>query len=220
MDDDWGRTAHALMFGLVAGLAWLRARRHPAHLLIVALFVWDLIANGLRLAFAPVVYAPDTPFGGATRVIYYLDHGLVLSFRFLLLTICDRHFLRGPWSRVPIVALSVWIALIVYKELTQGSLVPAHHAIAAGVALTGWLMIGRAVLAPAAELRAPDGVHAVLVLVLTAELVNVALNYVGPLEDTWRDVRAVDLLVHGVVLVGYAGILCREGASQWPASRS
>lgn len=220
MGDDWGRTAHALLFGLIAGLAWLRARRRPEHQLVVGLFAWELAANGLRLAIDPLLDSAPAPYRGTTLAAYYLDHGLVLSFRFVLLTVCDRHFLRGPWARVPIAGLAVWIGLVLYKEISDGSLVPVHHAIAAVAALVGWLMVGRAVLAPAAELRPPDGVHAVLVLILAAELVNVALNYVGPLEDTWQEVRAADLLVHGVVLVGYVGILCREGAGRWRASRS
>lgn len=220
MGDDWVRTAHALMFGLIAGLAWLRARRRPEHLLVVALFTWELVANGLRLAIDPVLDTAMPPYRGATRAAYYLDHALVLSFRFVLLGICDRHFLRGPGTRIAAVGVAVWLGLVVFKETTDGSLQPVHHVVAAGVAILGWLMIGRAVLAPPAQLRPPDGVHAVLVLILAAELVNVALNYVGPLEDTWKEVRAADLVVHSVVLVGYVWILCREGSSQWRASRS
>jgi hypothetical protein len=212
------RFVHAALYALIAVAAWTYARTNASHRVIALLFGWELVANTARLAIDPALDAAAPPYEGGVLVLYYLDHALVLSFRFALLGACLVHFERASVTFAAYAFAAVTLALVITKQATDVSLVPIHHAIAAATVAISWVLALRAVMAPAARLMSPDGAHAVLLLILAETLVKVSLHYFGPPQDTWTQVRWADLLVHGVIAIGYLGtIALRHGVLRWRA---
>lgn len=212
------RFLHAALYALIAVAAWTYARSNRAHRVIALLFGWELVANSIRLAIDPTLDAATPPYHGGMLALYYLDHALVLSFRFALVGACLVHFERASAALALYGFLAVALALVVTKEATDMSLVPVHHGIAAAAVGISWILALRAVMAPPSRLQTPDGAHAVLLLILAESLVKVCLHYFGSPEHSWTEVRWADLLVHGIIALGYLGaIAVRHGVMRWRA---
>lgn len=214
------RLIHASLFAIICVAAWAYASTKPAHRVIAVFFAWVLFADLARLWLDPLLDAAELPYEGGALGLYYADHALVLSFRFALLAACWSHF-GGGSLRLPLWSFGLtFVVVVVLKEATGISLVPVHHAVAGIVLAACWILVMRAILAPASRLKAPDGAHAVLLVILALMLVKVTLHYVGPIEDTWTEVRRADVLVHGAIALGYVSVLVRKGVRRWRVSRS
>ncbi len=212
------RFAHAALYVLIAGAAWTYARTNPAHRVIAALFAWELTANTARLLVTPAIDAAAQPYSGGALALYSLDHALVLSFRFAMLAACLAHFERRPITLAIHGFGATILALVLFKETTDSSLVPFHHAVAAITVLICWVLALRAVLAPASRLQDPDGAHAALLLILAVALVKVSLHYFHSTDERWDEVRWADLLVYGLIALAYVGALAhRYGGQRWRA---
>lgn len=209
------RLLYAAAQVLVAGLAWTYAAWRSEHRVVGLLLTWQLAANVARLAIDPVLDATAPPYEGALWAIYYLDHGLVLSFRFALLTAFWVHFAGGrPRTIGAPFALTIF-AMIVYKETTGSSLEPAHAVVMALVSSVCVVIALRAMLAPVERLRVPDGAHAALLLVATADLLNDVLHHAQPLVESWPSIRATGTLVAGALVAGYATAVGRKVVLAW-----
>ncbi len=211
------RFVHAALFALIAVAAWTYSRAVPAHRTLALLFGWDLLANVARLAIDPMLDAASVPYTGGALALYYLDHALVLSFRFALLAACLARFERTSILPAAYGFAFVVVGVIIAKETTGVSLVPIHHGISALTIIACWILALRAVFAPATRIQTPDGAHAVLLLLLAADLVKVSLHYFRAPGETWFEVRWADLLVHGLIAIGYLGALARQGVVRWRA---
>lgn len=214
----WQTYAHAAGFLLVAGLAWTLGGRGRPHRLVAALFATFAFLNVARMLLDPVIAATVPPYSPCPA--YYLDHLLCLAFRFALLGVCARHFANVRWRFSAGALGATWLALIAYKELSGQNLLPFHFAVAVVTIPLCWVLIARTVLAPAHRFVQPDAAHAVLVLLAATDLVKVALEYGGPVTQTWPMVRNMDLVVDALIVVGYSLSWARRQARRWQISQS
>lgn len=209
---------HASLYGVIAAAAWTYGRTRSSHRVVALLFAWELLADMARLAIAPLLDAAPAPYDGGMLLLYYLDHALVVSFRFAVLAASLRLFERASIRPALYGFAATVLVLVIVKESTQVSLIPVHAAIAAGTVGVSWVLAGRAVLARPERMQVPDGAHVVLLVILALLLVKVCLHYFGPVQETWSDVLTSDTLVHGLVAVAYLAALVRIGVRQWRPS--
>jgi hypothetical protein len=217
--EETSRFVHAALYLLVAGCAYQLKRTRPHHRVLWILNSAFVGATILELLLARARAGMTQPYEGDELVAYYAGHALDLSYPFAVLTACIVYFARGPSWIGPAAYLATFAALVGYKETTGESLIPLHHAVTAIGAAIGWVLLARAVLAPADRLVAPDGVHAVLTLFLAADLVRSLVAYAGPIAEAWAESRFVDIVVHCIVLAGYAVALVRADRRPWPLSQ-
>lgn len=220
MSTVWQLFAHAGGFLLVAVLAWTVGGPTRPHRLVAALFAWFVAANIGRMLLDYVLDAAQPPYAGSVLGAYYLDHALVLSFRFALLGACALHFANVRVRNVAAAFVATWVALVAYKQLTGGSLLPFHFGVAIVTISLAWVLIARAVLAPVHRFVPPDIGHAVLVLLAATDVVKVALEYGGPVTQTWPMVRNMDLVVDAIIVLGYSMTWARRQARRWQISQS
>lgn len=214
------RFVHAALYALIAVCAWTYSRWNEAHRTIALLCAAFITADMARLALDPTLDAARTPYGPGMLALYYLDHALVLSFRFAVLAACLSRFARRSISPALVAFVPTLLALIVYKQATGASLLPAHHLIAALTTAVCWVLVSGAMFAPASRLQMPDGTHAALMLIVMLMLVKVLLHYADPLDDSWMEVRQADTLVYGIIATSYLYVLLRRGIRAWQTSQS
>jgi len=217
---DWQQVAHAALYVLVAGLAWSFGARRPSHRLVCFMFLMLASTNLGRMVLARVLDPAPLPYDKALLLAYYADHALGIVTHVGFLAVCARHFAKVPLRWGVVASAATVIVFIVYKETTGASLVPFHQGMAITCTAIGWVLVTRAVLAPRDRFVAPDAAHAVLMLLLAADLVKLIHDYTDSYPSRWEHIRYLDLIVCGIIAVGYAVALVRVGVRRWRISQS
>lgn len=192
-------------------LAWVVARRHPAHLPVALLLTVGLVADIVRRAITRSVLLPeiarigDAPFTGWPRVAAHVDDALFIAWPAALAGAALVAFLgRRAWP-VAVAYLVTLTGVVVAYPATRGAVLARVYSaaqlaavmVALGCAITWYRK-------PTAEKTTTA--QAALALVVSVEFGTLALSWRSGVFDNWYLSQIAYLILFVVLILMQGGI--------------
>ena len=184
------------------------------------MFWAETAANLVRLALDPALDAGSFPYHGSLRVAFYADHAAFLVFSLATCAAIAAHYAGLPPRRAAAAWLATSVAFVVWKEWTWLPSIEFHEWVVLAATVVAFGLVMRAALAPDGRLVRPDTGHAALALLLCNDIVHVTVFRIDGLLDAWPSLRAMDLAVYGLLLLGYCALYARDWRARWLLRRT
>jgi hypothetical protein len=210
LDPNTERLVHALCYPVVAFLSSLRARKAPAHRVVAGLFWMWTFANTACLLVRGPLDAHTPPYEGGLLLALHVERAAYVAITLGTMGAIAVYFAKVRVRWIVLTWALTAAAFSIWKALTNRPSIEFHERVFFFATLVALVLVARAVLAPADRLVRPDQVHAILALLLCADLVHVTVLSIDGILENWPAARGLDVAVYGVLTVAYVAAFARE----------